>query len=370
MMSETPIYEGENEEQGVDPDHIPVRNRKVITQPYDLAVKSLIEQIENKTLHLRPISDRPKFQRRYIWPDKLASRLVESILLSVPIPPCYLSQNEDYELDVIDGQQRIFSLFRFVDNQFKLTGLEVFEELNGKSYFEIPATIQRQIDTHTLRCVVVTKDSHPEVKFDVFERLNTSTVPLNAQELRNCIYRGHLNDLLTELAEYGPWLQILRKRSPDKRLRDEELILRFFAFKETGLEGYRTPQKHWLNNVAKEGRKFDKEKIDELRSAWTTAIDRCLYIFTPEECFRRLPVGDKSRVINKALMDLIMFTVSNLSDDEAVEQADQFREQYTLILGNEEFQDLISKSIDHKSRTVRRFEIWESELETYLALSR
>ena len=218
MPNEPAIYEGEHDEVEIDPDHVPIRERKVVTQPYDLVVKSVMEQIDNKTLHLRPLSDRPKFQRRYIWSDKLASRLVESILLNVPIPPCYLSQNSEYELDVIDGQQRIFSLFRFVDNRFKLTGLEVLEELNGKNYFEIPAPIQRQINTHTLRCVVVTNDSHPEVKFDVFERLNTNTVPLNAQELRNCIYRGPLNDLLTELAEYRPWLNILKRKAPDKKI--------------------------------------------------------------------------------------------------------------------------------------------------------
>ena len=369
MTTETKIYEGEFDEQETDPEHIPVRERKVVTQPYDLSVKSVIEQIESKTLHLRPLSDRPKFQRRYIWTNILASRLVESVLLNVPIPPCYLSQNEEFELDVIDGQQRIYSLYRFVKNQFKLTGLEVFEELNGKSYFEVSAQTQRQVDTHTLRCVVVSKDSHPEVKFDVFERLNTNTVPLNAQELRNCIYRGPLNDLLTELAEYQPWLQILRKRWPDKRLRDEELILRFFAFHTTHLEDYRTPQKRWLNDAAKEGQKYNDKQIKKFRSAWTTTIDNCLNIFSPGECFRRLPLGTKSRVVNRALMDLIMSTVSRMSEEGTVEQSGLFRNQYTRLLEIDEFQDLISKSVDHKSRTLRRFEIWENELSAQLTFS-
>ena len=368
MPSESEIYEGEFDEQEADPEHVPIRERKVVTQPYDLSVKSLIEQIVSKTLHLRPISDRPKFQRRYIWTNKLASRLVESILLNVPIPPCYLSQNEEFELDVIDGQQRIYSLYRFVENQFKLTGLEVFEELNGKSYFEVPPQIQRQVDTHTLRCVVVSKDSHPEVKFDVFERLNTNTVPLNAQELRNCIYRGPLNDLLTELAEYQPWLKILRKRSPDKRLRDEELILRFFAFHTTHLKDYRTPQKHWLNSVAKAGQKYSDEQIKSFRSTWTATIDKCLNIFSPEECFRRLPLGTKSRVVNRALMDLIMSTVSRMSKEKTIEQSNLFRNQYARLLEADEFQDLISKSVDHKSRTLRRFELWEKELSASLTL--
>src|SRR5262249_50186995 len=154
--------------------------------------------------------------------NKLASRLVESILLNVPIPPCYLSQNDDFELDVIDGQQRIFSIYRFSQNQFRLTDLEILRELNGQRFFEIDKNNQRKFETHTLRGVIITNDSHPEIRFDVFERLNTNTVPLNAQEIRNCIYRGALVDLVTQLAEYEPWLNILNRKQPDKRMRGEE----------------------------------------------------------------------------------------------------------------------------------------------------
>ena len=109
----------------------PLKIGRVFTQPYDLVVESLIDQIKGGTIFLRPLSERPGFQRRYVWSNTLASRLVESILLNVPIPPCYLSQNDDYELDVIDGQQRLYSIYRFVDNQFALSGLEVLKDLNG-----------------------------------------------------------------------------------------------------------------------------------------------------------------------------------------------------------------------------------------------
>jgi hypothetical protein len=192
MMDDTPIYEPDKPLAEPDPDEVPIRDRRVFTQPYDLVVESLVDQIGGGTIFLRPLSERPNFQRRYVWTNVLASRLIESILLNVPIPPCYLSQNEDYELDVIDGQQRLFSIYRFLDNQYALVGLEVLKELNGARFHKIPAKMQRQLKTHTLRCVLITNESHPEIKFDVFERLNTNTVPLNAQELRNCIYRGSL----------------------------------------------------------------------------------------------------------------------------------------------------------------------------------
>ena len=102
-----------------------------------------------------------------------------------------------------------------------------FTHLTGRILFELPEQLQRKLWTYTLRCVIITNDSHPEIRFDVFERLNTNTVPLNAQELRNSVYRGPLIGLLVNLAEHEPWLEILNRKHPDKRMRDEELILRF-----------------------------------------------------------------------------------------------------------------------------------------------
>lgn len=359
MVDDNPIFEKDYNGDIPDPDAVPIKERKVVTQPYDLVIESLISQIRSEVIFLRPISERPDFQRRYVWTDILASRLIESILLNVPIPPCYLSQNDNFELDVIDGQQRLFSIYRFIDNQFRLKGLEVLVEFNGKRFHELPSKVQRQLKTHTLRCVLVTNESHPEVKFDVFERLNTNTVPLNSQELRNCIYRGVLNDLLKDAVNNQDWLRILGKKSSDKRMRDEELVLRFFAFQIAGLDSYRTPLKHWLNDVAKSGMKYSEQKISELRAIWDNAIRCSLTWFEPNECFRR----KGSRAINRALYDLVSFEASRSTPENAAAIRAGFREKYQELLSSEEFQDLISRSVDHTKRTKRRFEMWNEAFE-------
>ena len=348
------IYEKDELIKEGDPDEIPIRERKLITKSYDLVVDSLIRQIKEKTIFLRPLSDRPSFQRRYVWSNILASRLIESILLSVPIPPCYLSQNEEYELDVIDGQQRLFSIYRFLDNQFPLSSLEVLTELNSLRYHEIPIKLQRKLTTYTLRCVLITNESHPEIKFDVFQRLNTNTMPLNAQELRNCLYRGGLNSLLKDAVLYKPWLDILGKKQLDKRMRDEELVLRFFAFYIRGWKSYRTPQKHWLNEVAKDGNKYEEDEIEGLRKVWENAIDVSLCWFSPKKCFRR----EKSRSINRALFDLVASAAVKTTTKKAKHVRGVVRKKYSILLKDEEFQDLISRGVDHTRRTKRRFEIW------------
>ena len=155
----------------------------------------------------------------------------------------------------------------------------MLKQLNGMHHFEIPPPLRRKIETYTLRCVVVTNDSDPEIKFDVFERLNTNTMPLNAQELRNCISRGPLIELLGRLSEDSEWLSILNRKEPDRRMRDEELILRFLAFHVRGLGAYKTPQKTWLDEVANLGRDFTADDIEQLASTWKNTIANCLLVF-------------------------------------------------------------------------------------------
>ena len=204
---------------------------------------------------------------------------------------------------------------------------------------------------------MITNKSHPDIKFEVFERLNSNMSSLNAQELRNCLYRGALNELIKELAKSKPWLDILGRKEPDKRMRGEELILRYFAFQLLGQESYRTPLKNWLNDAANKGRKLENLEITNLRATWTTMLTITSKLFPPKECFRR----PNNKPINKALFDLVAGTASTMSIDDLDRVRDRFRDSYKEILSNQEFEDLISRSVDHKKRTARRHEMWNSQ---------
>ncbi len=198
----------------------------------------------------------------------------------------------------------------------------------------------------------------------MFERLNSNTVPLNTQELRNCIYRGSLISLVNDLAEYNPWLNILGKKEPDKRMKGEELILRFFAFQIGGISSYHTPQKFWLNDIASEGRTYSVDRIQALEQTWKSTIKKCLQIFDPNECFRRLPISGKSAVINRALMDLTMDSLTKIPENDILRIRGDFRNRYIGILRNEEFSDLITRAVDHRLRTINRFNIWRDQIES------
>ena len=133
--------------------------------------------------------------------------MIESALLDIPLPVVYISQETDGREYVIDGQQRLTSFFSFIDGkfpdgaEFKLSGLKVFKEFNRKTFTTLPEEEQDKIRYCKLRTIIFKKESDPNLKFEIFERLNTGSVSLNDQELRNCIYRGPYNGLLKELAQ-------------------------------------------------------------------------------------------------------------------------------------------------------------------------
>ena len=204
---------------------IPPKDRKLITQPFDFIVGSLEEQINDGQLILQD-----EYQRRQIWDAKKSSRLIESLLLNVPIPVCYFAELGDGTYSVIDGQQRLTSISRYITNLFPLSGLRVRPELNKKRFAELDKADQRLIKTRTIRCIVIQRESHPDIRFDVFERLNQGAVRLTPQELRNSNYRGDLNKLIKELCSNKQFQKVRRVEDVDARMGDAEMVLRFFAF--------------------------------------------------------------------------------------------------------------------------------------------
>jgi hypothetical protein len=208
------------EEEAELPVDVPVSKRKIFTDLADPQIDALHGKFKRGKLVVQP-----DFQRQFVWDQVKASKLIESALLGIPIPIVYLSEEPDNKEYVIDGQQRLTSFFSFIDGHFPsagdfhLKGLTVFAELNGKRYNELPEALQDQIRYFSLRTITFKRESDPSIKFEVFERLNTGSVSLNDQELRNCIYRGDYNRLLRELSEDPDFMHLLGLTKPDKRMK-------------------------------------------------------------------------------------------------------------------------------------------------------
>jgi hypothetical protein len=347
--------------------HVAPPDRRLITQPYDLAVSDLVNQIEAERLHLQPV-----YQRRYVWDNKKASKLVESLLINVPIPVCYLAEEADGTRSVIDGQQRLRSLYRFLDNQFSLTSLEVLPDLNRKRFHQLAPRQQRLIGNRTIRCIVISEDSDPDIRFDVFERLNTGSVSLTAQELRNSVYRGSLNSVLKELALDPMFKQCLAGRT-DTRMAFEELVLRFLALDER-LSDYRPSLKRFLNDYMRDNRRLGDDALDVMRTRFVDTVTKAYAVYG-ENCFRRASgaindaTGDIDwqwlNTINSAVYDVVMLNLAQVdasADDLAARSDDIIGLTVELMVQNDDFADAISLATGDRARLHRRVRLFAEGL--------
>ena len=337
-------FEVTDSEETPEPLDVAPDERKLVTQPYDYSVDQLTSHVEKKKILLIEVP----YQREYVWDDTKASRLIESLLLNVPIPVCYFAENEDGTWEVIDGLQRVHSIVRFLKGQFHLRGLSVLTELNGRNFADISARDQRRIESRTLRFVVITEESHPDIKFDVFERLNTGAVKLLPQELRNCIYRGSLNDGLHELANNNSFRAAIGRMGSvkDSRMRDEELLLRFLALYED-LPGYKAPVTQFLNEYMRKNRESPPEPdaVTVLLATMNTVTE----VFHGR-AFRTLKDGRQSSALNRALFDAVALSIAYSDRRQVIENADRLTAAHLRLLEDTRFGVLIGRATADRGR--------------------
>ena len=189
--------EPEEESSTLKPD-----DRPVTSQSSDWTISALRDKLDRGQLDLQP-----KFQREYVWNlrPELPSRLIESLLLEIPIPPIYFGKVNQGRLEMIDGQQRLTTLVNFVSNKFPLRKLQRMASLNHKFFKDLTKQQQEKILDTPIRSIVIDAGVNTELRYEVFERLNRGSMTLNEQELRNCVYRGPFNDLLAELEKDSSW---------------------------------------------------------------------------------------------------------------------------------------------------------------------
>jgi hypothetical protein len=359
------VEQTEGEEQASDAGSrltIPPSHRKLITQRYDRAVSELVALVASGDLILNPV-----YQRKYVWDDIKASKLIESLVINVPIPIIYLTQEENGTHSTIDGQQRLRSIYRYLNNEFGLTGLEVLPELNERRYLELAQREQQVIAKRMIRGVVIGAGSHPDIRFDVFERLNSGSVTLTPQEIRNSAFRGPFNDLLHELAASEALRRCFSNRS-NTRMTSEELVLRFFAFDER-LPQYRSKLKKFLTDYMRDNRDLKNKNIELKRQLFVSTTAKVYSVFSGS-AFRRTVVEDRKvrwiPQINSALYDVVMLNFARLDVEPAQLLASRAKIRQgaeRLATRNDEFADAISRSTSDRNRLYRRVALFGRMLE-------
>ncbi|MDG4791048.1 DUF262 domain-containing protein [Micromonospora sp. WMMD1102] len=226
---------------------------------FDLSLRELARMVEEREVRIAP-----EFQRQFRWNDQLQSALVESFLLGLPVPAIFVATNGDGTWEVVDGLQRICTLLRFMaidapesdllhfsQRPLRLTGLKTLEGFQGVSYEDLPRPIKLMFERRYLRIQVLSDKSDLDVRFELFRRLNQGAVELSGQEVRACVYRGTLNTLVENLAEYEPYTRLLKLKEVDKRNGTAaEMVLKFFAYLDD-VESFQGSVTGFLNEYMK-----------------------------------------------------------------------------------------------------------------------
>jgi hypothetical protein len=338
-----------NELEDAGNDGFPPAERKVVTQSYDLSVQTLLEQWENGILLL------PETQREYVWDNPRGSRLIESLLLNIPIPVLYFAETDEGKWEIFDGQQRVRSVVRFIKNEYRLSSLTVLAELNGKRFFQLPEREQRFLTTRMMRAVVIAADSHPTMKFEIFERLNTGAIILNAQELRNSLFRGSFNSMLRELAKDASYRECIGTNAPRKRMVDEELALRFFAL-NASLSDYRPPLKKFLNDYMRSVKDAGPSQLKARRTEFITTVTLIRDVWG-SSAFKITDGQGKAteRSPNRALFDAQMVAFSAIPASESLSgRRKSIVREFAKLFRTKTFMDNIILATGDRTRTLNR----------------
>jgi hypothetical protein len=335
-------------------------DRGVLTTPYDAPVRTLLLELQDKSLAVNPI-----FQRYSVWNQRKQSKLIESLLLNIPIPVLYFAEDEDGTRVVVDGQQRLRTIDEFYSGRLRLRGLQVLPSLNRMRWTDLTTKHANLFLRRTLRCVVISATSPQSLRFEMFERLNTGGVPLNDQELRNCIFHGALNDLLRGLSANQIWQQALGLEEPDQRMADMELALRYFALR-SNLNNYKPPLKEALNDYMKTHRNPSEESLAALNEVILSTVEKVRSVFG-DKLFRRVRVllGKTEnptlwdRGINRAVFDIQMLAFESLDSNWLTEHRSNILSAFEELCSTDAgFIDSVTSATANRSAVITRLRKW------------
>jgi hypothetical protein len=258
-----------------------------------------------------------EFQRKSgLWNVVQKSQLIESILLKIPLPAFYFDATNDDNWLIIDGLQRISTLKEFVvDKSFILTGMEFLKELNGLKFDKLPRSLQRRIEETNVIAYLVNPATPANVKFNIFKRINTGGLVLEAQEIRNALYQGHASRFIKELAKLPEFTNATDNSIKSDRMLDREFCLRYVAFTCLSLDMYNGYIDEFLNMAMDFLNNATEQRLNVIKKDFIRSMIACENIFG-RFAFRKMANDGRKRPINKAIFEIWSYITYTLNDNE------------------------------------------------------
>lgn len=349
--------------QQEDEDDLPkaVSFKDAVVMNADWTIETIDSQIKKGNIDLQP-----GFQRRAAWDDVRKSRLIESVIVGMPVPNIVLAENKEHRgrFIVIDGKQRLLSINEFIRGSYSLSGLDMRGDLNNKTYADLPDADKEYLDNSTIRATVIKNWGDEDFLYAIFFRLNSGSLPLSPQELRKALIGGKLLESIEGYLIGSNSFHQSFGDSLDKRMRDSELVLRFIAY-DRALTEYRGDFKRFLDDAT---RFYELEwdmrhaevsgQFDRLDAALATSRE----IFG-RDSFKKWLGGKYERVINRAIFDCItrFFAEPDIAK-AAVDRKDAVITQFQELCLTPEFKDAVEKTPKTVGATTSRIELWGERL--------
>lgn len=296
----------------------------LVVQASDLSLATISGMVNSGAIDVQPV-----FQRRERWDVRKQSALIESFLLNIPVPPVYLAEEEFGKYTVIDGQQRITAIASYIENRFPLTGLNRFEELTGLRFTQLPPDLKNALNVRPyMRAITILRQSEPTTKYEVFHRLNSGGQPLNAQEIRNVLFRGTLNDLVVGLSGEDALrrqLKIRDNRSPAYRaMLDVEYVVRFLTLHESW-RGFSGSLRDSMDSFMARHQKPSEDELEYFRADFKRSLNGCMAIWGANSFKRPEGEGWRDQAL-AGMYDAQMIALTEISDEQLLAAAQHKRE--------------------------------------------
>ena len=338
-----------------DPDEIDVTTRR-------MTVSLLMSRLKSGALNLQP-----DFQRKAgIWDNRRQSRLIESLLLRIPLPSFYASENYDEEWEVVDGIQRLTAIARFISPELVpqeplcLTRLEYLgTRFNRTTFEELPTRLKRRLLETEFTFHVIRPGTPDIVRFNIFVRINTGGMPLTFQELRHALVPGPARYILSEWAESQPFLAATNWSVRGHRMADREMVLRYLAFRLTSPHDYKTSDLNaFLIHAMKQVNHLRTAEVLKMRDEFHAAMWAAQSIFGKDAFRKRYSKGANRSPVNKALYEAVSVNLAELSDDQRTllaQRKSTLKEGFITLMNTAEFSDAVSVATGDRHKVKRRF---------------
>ena len=326
----------------------------------DYPIDDVLIRQENRTIYdvIRRIDQgkyvmTPEFQRDFIWHEDKQSKLIESVIMRIPLPVFYMAEDDRGRMVVVDGLQRLFTFSRFLANKLKLTRLD-HEALNGKSFSDLDSKLQNRVEDCNLIFYIIDAKVPERARLDIFERVNSGE-PLSRQQMRNCLFMGEATRFLKEEAQTDVFISATGGSLNRKTMRDREFVNRFCAFQLLGLEEYHGDMDDFLANCLRYMNNMEEAQLLQLSDEFHRGLSNNRLLFDRHAFRKHTPEQERRSVLNASLWDVMSTGLSHYLEDRVEACAEVLRQAIYILLDDEEFNTAISYGTNDTKRVGYRF---------------